>query len=214
VTPTPLIATIAFAIAYVVGALPIAWLLVRRERGIDLRQAGGTGAIDALRVAGPGTALAAGAIELLKGGAVGLTAFLISHDVGWFVASAIAGCVVGDAFPVGFRRGGRGLVPLISGLALSLPLAGLLCAIIAVPVAAFTRMRGRVYDLGVAVAVPLGLLLGTLDWRTLAPALVIVLALVARSRLRRGVRAHARAALPPRPGATIVDLPGATRQEP
>ena len=212
VTPTPLIAAIAFAIAYVVGALPIAWLLVRRRRGIDLRQYGGTGAIDALRVAGPGTALAAGTIELLKGGAVGLTAFLVSRDVGWFVASAIAGCVVGDAFPVGFRRGGRGLIPLISGLALSLPLAGLLCAIIAVPVAAFTRMRGAVYDVAVTVAVPLGLLLGTLDWRTLAPALVIVLALVVRSRLRR--EARARAALTGRPGATIVDLPSAAPQEP
>ncbi|MGO8686404.1 MAG: glycerol-3-phosphate acyltransferase [Candidatus Dormibacteria bacterium] len=211
-TPTPLIAAIAFAIAYVVGALPIAWLLVRRERGIDLRRHGGTGAIDALRVAGPGTALAAGTIELLKGAAVGLTAFLVSHDVGWFVASAIAGCVVGDAFPVGFRRGGRGLVPLISGLALSLPLAGLLCAVIAIPVAVLTRMRGSVYDLAVTVAVPLGLLLGTMDWRTLAPALVIVLALVGRSRLRR--EARARASLTARRGATIVDLPPATRQEP
>jgi glycerol-3-phosphate acyltransferase PlsY len=212
VTPTPLTATIAFVIAYVVGALPVAWLLVRHRKGIDLRDCGGTGAIDALRVAGPGTGLLAGSIELLKGGAVGLTAFLVSHHTGWFAAAAIAGCVVGDAFPVGFRRGGRGLVPLISGLALSLPTAGLLCAVIAVPVAAFTRMRGSVYDLAVAVAVPLGLLLGTFDWRSLAPAVVIVCALVVRSRLRR--EARARAALTHRAGATIVDQPPAPRQEP
>jgi glycerol-3-phosphate acyltransferase PlsY len=212
VTPTPLTAAIAFVIAYAVGALPVAWLLVRREKGIDLRLFGGTGAIDTLRAAGPSTALLAGLIELLKGGVVGLTAFLLSHHTDWFAASAIAGCVVGDAFPIGFRRGGRGLVPLISGLALSLPLAGLLCAVIAVPVAIFTRMRGSVYDLAVTIAVPLGLLLASFDWRTLPPAIVIVLALVVRSRLRRGARA--RAALTRGAGATILDLPPSPRQEP
>ncbi|MGD1053444.1 MAG: glycerol-3-phosphate acyltransferase [Candidatus Dormibacteria bacterium] len=212
VTPTPLSGAIAFVIAYAVGALPVAWLLVRREKGIDLRLLGGTGAIDTLRAAGPSTALLAALIEMLKGGVVGLTAFLLSHHSDWFAASAIAGCVVGDAFPVGFRRGGRGLVPLISGLALSLPLAGLLCAVIAVPVAITTRMRGSVYDLAVTVAVPLGLLLGSFDWRTLAPAAVIVLALVIRSRMRRVARA--RAGLTHRAGATILDLPSPPRQEP
>lgn len=210
--PTPLDAGLAFAAAYVVGALPIAWLLVRRERGIDLREHGGTGAIDALRVAGLGTALLAMAVELLKGGAVGLAASLVSGHSGWFTASAISGCVVGDAFPVGFRRGGRGLVPLISGLALSLPFAGLLCAVIALPLAALTRMSGRVYDLAVTVAVPLGLWLGTRDWQALAPAAVIALALVGRSELRRGARV--RAALTRSPHATIVDQPPPPRQEP
>jgi glycerol-3-phosphate acyltransferase PlsY len=203
---------VAFAIGYVVGALPVAWLLVRRERGIDLRQYGGTGAIDAFRVAGPSTALLAGLLELVKGGAVGLTAYLVSGHSGWFAASAIAGCVLGDAFPIGFRRGGRGLVALISGLALSLPTAGLLCAVIAIPVAIATRMRGAVYDLAVAIAVPLGLLLGTSDWRSLAPAAVIVVTLVTRSRLRR--EARSRAALTHRGGATIVDQPPPPPQEP
>ena len=212
VTPTPLSASIAFVVAYAVGALPVAWLLVRRAKGIDLRLSGGTGAIDTLRAAGPSTALLAGLIELLKGGVVGLTAFLLSHHTDWFAASAIAGCVVGDAFPIGFRRGGRGLMPLISGLALSLPVAGLLCALIAVPVAISTRMRGSVYDLAVTIAVPLGLLLGSFDWRTLPPAVVIVLALVIRSRTRRGARA--RAALTRPAGATIVDIPPSPTQEP
>ncbi len=210
-TPTPLTASVAFVVAYAVGALPVAWLLVRRRRGLDLRDFGGTGAIDALRVAGPGTAVLAGVVELLKGGAVGLTALLVSGHSGWFTAAAVAGCVVGDAFPVGFRRGGRGLVALISGLAFSLPTAGLLCAIIAVPVAVLTRMRGGVYDLAVAIAVPLGLGLGTLDWRSLPPSAVIVAALVLRSRLRRAARA--RVTLTERPGATIVDQPPSPRQE-
>ena len=75
-----------------------------------------------------------------------------------------------------------------------------------------TRMRGSVYDLAVTVAVPLGLLLGSFDWRTLPPAVVIVLALVVRSRMRRVARA--RAALTRGAGATILDLPPSPPQEP
>lgn len=210
---TPAAAAAAFAAGYAVGAVPVAWLLVRRERGIDLRErgAGGTGSLDALRVAGPSTACLALLVECLKGGAVGLGASLFS-GTGWFVASAIAGCVVGDAFPVGFRRGGRGLVPLVSGLLIALPFAGALCAVIAIPVALLTRMRGRVFDASVTVAVPLGLVLGTRDWRSLAPAAVIVAAMVARSQLRQ--QARTQAALMDHRGATIVDQPPVTHGEP
>ncbi|MGD0832892.1 MAG: glycerol-3-phosphate acyltransferase [Candidatus Dormibacteria bacterium] len=203
---TPAGAAVAFVAGYAVGALPIAWLLVRRQRGIDLRRegGGGTGALDALRVAGPSTACLAVVVECLKGGAVGLGAGLVG-GTSWFVASAIAGCVVGDAFPVGFRRGGRGLVPLVSGLIAALPFAGLLCGVIAVPVALLTRMRGGFFDISVTVAVPLGLWLGTHDWRSLAPAAVIVAAMVTRSRLRQ--QSRARTALMDHRGATIVDQP-------
>ena len=54
---------------------------------------------------------------------------------GWFIATAIAGCVAGDAFPVGFRRSGRGILPLVSGLAVALPTAGLVTGSEHIPVA-------------------------------------------------------------------------------
>ena len=155
----------AFAAGYVVGALPVAWLLARRRPGIR-------------------SAVLAVVLEVLKGAAVGLAARLYT-DSGWFIATAIAGCVAGDAFPVGFRRGGRGLVPLVSGLVVALPTAGLITAITAVPTALFTSMRGSIYDAVVLVAVPVGLLLGTREWQSLGPAAAIVLVLLARSHLRR-----------------------------
>ena len=155
----------AFAAGYVVGALPVAWLLARRRPGIR-------------------SAVLAVVLEVLKGAAVGLAARLYT-DSGWFIATAIAGCVAGDAFPVGFRRGGRGLVPLVSGLVVALPTAGVITAITAVPTALFTSMRGSVYDAVVLVAVPVGLLLGTHEWQSLGPAAAIVLVLLARSHLRR-----------------------------
>jgi glycerol-3-phosphate acyltransferase PlsY len=150
-----------------------------RQRGV-----GGTSALDAVSVGGIRTALLAALLEVLKGAAVGLAARLYSPS-GWFIATAIAGCVAGDAFPIGFRRGGRGILPLVSGLAVALPTAGLVTAITAIPAAVFTSMRGRIYDAVVTIAVPAGLLLGTREWQSLVPAAVIVAVLLARASLRR-----------------------------
>lgn len=193
---------IAFTVGYLVGALPVAWLLVRRRHGVDLREAGsgGTGSLDAFAAGGVRTAALAIVLEVIKGAAVGAAARLYTGS-GWFVATAIAGCVTGDAFPIGFRRGGRGLVPLVAGLVVALPTAGLITAITAIPTALFTSMRGSVYDAVVLVAVPVGLLLGTREWQSLAPAAVIVVVLLARAGIRRRQR---EAALMRRPAWRIV----------
>jgi len=167
--PTVIAAAVAFGIGYVVGAMPVARLMTRRHRP-DLRK---------LRVA-----LVAGVLEVLKGAVVGLGASLYTSR-GWFIAAAVAGCVAGDAFPPFFRRGGRGLLPLVSAFVVAMPTAGVITAIIALPTALLTSMRGRVYDTAVAVAVPSGLLISTRDVRSLAPAAIIVAVLVGRQRLRR-----------------------------
>ncbi len=185
-------AVVAFVAGYAVGCLPVAWILVRRRHGVDLRTRGpgGAGSTGALFVGGPRTAILAGLLECAKGAAVGLGARLYSPS-GWFIAVAVAGCVVGDAFPIGFRRAGRGLLPLVTALLVALPTAGLITAIAALPVALFTSARARLYDSVIAVAVPVGLLLGTGDWRSLIPAAVIVAALLSRQwirRRRRGAR--------------------------
>ena len=68
---------------------------------------GETGALDALVVGGLRAAALTVVLELIKGAVVGLGARVYDGDA-WFAATAIAGCVVGDAFPVGIRRGRRG----------------------------------------------------------------------------------------------------------
>lgn len=177
---------IAFLVGYVVGALPVAWLLVRRRHGVDLLREGPgtTRSRDVIAVGGVRTWMLVLTLEVLKGAAIGVAARLYT-DNGWFVATAIAGCVAGDAFPIGFRRGGRGLVPLVAGLIVALPTAGLITVITAVPTALFTSMRGSVYDAVVLIAVPVGLLLGTRQWQSLVPACIIVAVLLARSSIRR-----------------------------
>ena len=122
--------------------------------------------------------------------------------------------MAGDAFPVGFRRGGRGLVPLVAGLLIALPAAGLIAAITAVPTAVFTSMRGSVYDAVVLVAVPVGLLLGTREWQSLAPAAIIVLVLLARSRIRRRQRKAAVMRRPAWQMVVDVDEPAGRRPAP
>ncbi len=184
--PPLIAAAVAFVLGYAVGALPVAWLVVRRRQGIDMRSrgVGGTGALNTAAVGGLRAALLAGALEVVKGAIVGVLARLYSPQ-GWFIATAIAGCVAGDAFPLLFRRSGRGLLPLVSGLVVSLPAAGVITALAAIPAALFTSMRGRVYDAVVLIAVPVGLVLGTRQWQSLAPAAVIVAVLLARAELRR-----------------------------
>ena len=204
---------IAFVVGYAVGALPVAWLLVRRRHGVDLLRdgPGTTRSRDVIAVGGLRTWMLVLTLEILKGAAIGLAARLYTGS-GWFVATAIAGCVAGDAFPIGFRRGGRGLVPLVAGLVVALPTAGLITAITAVPTALFTSMRGSVYDAVVLIAVPVGLLLGTRQWQSLVPAVIIVAVLLARSGIRRRRK---QVALTRRPAwQMVVDIDADTRTQP
>lgn len=182
----------AFAGGYLVGSIPVAWLVVRRRQGVDLRRTGRgqTGALDALVVGGVRAAALTIVLELVKGSVVGLGAR--AYDgTDWFAATAIAGCVVGDAFPVGIRRGRRGVAPLVAGVIAALPSAWWAGLIIALPGIVLLGLRGRAFEQLVALCVPLGLLLGTRDVRTLAPAAVIVVALIARHRLRAAHRTGA-----------------------
>lgn len=203
---------IAFVVGYAVGALPVAWLLVRRRHGVDLLRdgPGTTNSRDVIAVGGVRTWALVLTLEVLKGAAIGLAARLYT-DTGWFIATAIAGCVTGDAFPIGFRRGGRGLVPLVAGLIVALPFAGLITAITAVPTALFTSMRGSVYDAVVLVSVPVGLLLGTREWQSLIPAFIIVAVLLARSGIRRRRK---QAALMRRPAwQMVIDVDNPNRTQ-
>jgi glycerol-3-phosphate acyltransferase PlsY len=67
--PTLLAGALAFLLGYAVGALPVAWLLVRQRHKLDMRYhgLGGTGSLDAFAVGGIRTAMLALVLEALKG---------------------------------------------------------------------------------------------------------------------------------------------------
>lgn len=198
---------------YVVGAVPIAWILVRRAQ----RRRGGVeridpsspfasppgraparahvdrdrpGTLDVLAAGGLRVAMITVGLELLKGAVVGLGARAY-NDSAWFTATAIAGCVVGDVFPIGLRRGRRGVVPLVSGVWAALPGTWGAGIVIAIPAILILALSGVAFEGVVAITVPLAFLLGTRDVGTLAPAAIIVIAIVGRSRMRRRARQDA-----------------------
>ena len=170
---------------YAVGCIPVAWLVVRRQRGVDLRRTGRGQAdtLEALVIGGARAAALTVVLELVKGAVVGLGATAYDGSP-WFAATAIAGCVVGDAFPAGIRRGRRGIVPLVAGVVAALPSAWWAGVGVALPAVVLFGMRGRAFQQLVVLCVPLGLLIGTRDPRVLGPAAIIVVALLARHRLR------------------------------
>lgn len=121
---------LAITVAYLLGSVPVGYLLVRLRTGRDLRQSGSgsTGASNAARLLGrPGFA-AVFVLDLLKGSAAVLLASSFA-DARWAAAGAGIAAVAGHLWPIwlGFR-GGKGLAtgfgaclafsPIIAALAL------------------------------------------------------------------------------------------------
>lgn len=99
--------------AFLIGSVPTAWLLLRRQSGRDIRRegSGNVGALNAFEVSGSrGLGLAVLLIDLLKGLAAMLAVRALAGDA-WIPASVALICVVaGHNYSpwIGFA-GGRGL---------------------------------------------------------------------------------------------------------
>lgn len=111
------------ALGYLVGSVPFAYLVVRRESGTDIRTAGSgnVGTLNSYVVTrSKRVALEVLLLDVCKGGAsVLLTWLLVRGD---FPHGAVAGCaaVLGHSYPVWLAfRGGRGLAPAV-GVCLAL----------------------------------------------------------------------------------------------
>jgi glycerol-3-phosphate acyltransferase PlsY len=125
----------AILIGYVIGSLPIGYLVAQRAGGVDLRRvgSGNVGATNVYRTAGPAIAIAVMAADLAKGAlAVMLAA---SHPVEAGVAA-----VAGHIYPVWLRfRGGKGVATASGVFAILAPIPTLLAAAAFVLVVARTR---------------------------------------------------------------------------
>ncbi|MCB0997377.1 MAG: glycerol-3-phosphate acyltransferase [Acidimicrobiales bacterium] len=96
-------------VAYLVGSLPIAYLIARHAGGIDIRAEGegNVGARNVFHVVGSRWGLAAFAGDFLKGSTV---AMLFRHSPLWQLAIAAVAVLIGHAFPVWLDFvGGKGL---------------------------------------------------------------------------------------------------------
>lgn len=143
--------------SYLIGSIPVGYLVGRALRGIDIREggSGSSGATNALRQLGKGPFIAILFLDVLKGYVPVLAVwyFFGAHDLQ--VASGIA-VVVGHDFPIfiGFR-GGRGVATSFGVCAaLALPLALGLMAF-----ALFLLFAWRYMSVMAIVTVPLGALI-------------------------------------------------------
>jgi glycerol-3-phosphate acyltransferase PlsY len=168
---------IALVAGYLLGSLPVGFLVVRLSRGLDVRQVGSgrTGGTNVLRAAGWGAAVATGLGDALKGAAaVGLARALGTPPL----AQALAGfaAALGHNHSCFLRfRGGAGTATSVGGAAALWPLGGLL----AIPVllaAAFLTRYASVGSISVALFLPLafavGAARGAVPWAYEAHALL------------------------------------------
>lgn len=113
-------------VSYLIGAIPIGYLLVRRIKGVDIRDHGSgvIGATNVLRVLGTRWFVLTMFLDAVKGYVPTMAAWYLFHSHDMQVAAGIA-AVLGHTFPVyiGFR-GGRGVATAFGVYAaLAMPLA-------------------------------------------------------------------------------------------
>src|SRR6516165_4107535 len=107
-----MIGLLATATAYLLGSIPFGYLIVRWQRGIDVRETGSRsiGATNVMRNLGISGFIATFVLDCGKGSAaVMLASRLTGNDPRWVAAAAVA-AVAGHVFPLwlGFR-GGKGV---------------------------------------------------------------------------------------------------------
>ena len=153
----------AILIGYLIGSLPIGYLLTQSTRGIDLRRAGSgnVGAANVYRTSGLGIAIGVMLADAGKGAAAVLLAGGSAAHAGSMtsVAAGVA-AVVGHVYPVwlGFR-GGKGAATASGVFSVLSPLP----TAIAAAAFALTVYRSRFVSLGSIVAT---LVLPVAEWLT------------------------------------------------
>jgi glycerol-3-phosphate acyltransferase PlsY len=119
-------------VAYLLGSLPTALLLVRLMTGEDVRQkgSGNIGATNALRAAGWKAGVAVTLIDIAKGA---LSVFLMQRynpESGW-VAAAMLAVVIGHCYPVWLKfRGGKGVAAGFGAFVVIAPLSALAALVV------------------------------------------------------------------------------------
>jgi glycerol-3-phosphate acyltransferase PlsY len=128
-------------VAYLLGSISFAVLIVRAVTGKDIRAegSGNAGATNVLRGHGKKLALLVALLDVAKGAAAVLLMRLVTADPMWAAAAGLA-AVLGHVFPIlyGFR-GGKGVATAVGAFLVLAPLAVLCCLGVFVLVVALTR---------------------------------------------------------------------------
>jgi glycerol-3-phosphate acyltransferase PlsY len=164
------------AIAYLLGAIPFGYLLVKWKTGSDVRSAGSgnIGATNVMRTTGRAAGILTLLLDIAKGfAAVWIAGRLTSQDTFWMSAAALA-VMAGHAYPVflGFK-GGKAVASFVGAFLCLAPWALLAETIIFIAVVGGTRYISMASIVG-AATFPLAVLL--VGHSTLPPIAAAVIA--------------------------------------
>ena len=128
--------------AYILGAIPFGFLLVKWKTGSDVRQSGSgnIGATNVLRTSGRAAGIATLVLDIAKGyAAVWLAGWLTGESPLWMSAAALA-VMAGHAFPVflGFH-GGKAVASFVGAFLCLTPLPLAAVAVVFFVMVAATR---------------------------------------------------------------------------
>lgn len=133
---------LVLAAAYLLGAIPFGYLLVRWKTGVDVRASGSgnIGATNVLRTTGKSAAFATLLLDIAKGyAAVWLAGQWTGHDPFWMSAAALA-VMAGHAYPVFLKfKGGKAVASFVGAFLCLTPLALAVEVVVFVAMVAWTR---------------------------------------------------------------------------
>lgn len=169
-----MMALLAVATAYLLGAIPFGYLLVRWKTGGDVRASGSgnIGATNVLRTTGKAAGFATLLLDIAKGySAVLLAAWWTGRDPLWVSIAALA-VMAGHAYPVFLRfKGGKAVASFVGAFLCIAPLALAAEVVVFVAVVAWTRHISMGSIIG-AATFPLAV------WIILQPSVYFVAAAV------------------------------------
>src|SRR5215471_2260370 len=189
-----MIQLLVLPIAYLLGAIPFGYLLVRWKTGADVRSAGSgnIGATNVLRTTGRGAGIATLLLDIAKGyAAVWIAGRLTGESAFWMSAAALA-VMAGHAFPIflGFQ-GGKAVASFVGAFLYLTPLPMLAVLVIFAAVVAWSRQIS-LGSIVAAITFPLAVWLILLPpFSILAASLIAAVFIVYRhkaniQRLREG----------------------------
>jgi acyl phosphate:glycerol-3-phosphate acyltransferase len=128
-------------VAYLLGSISFAVLVVRAKTGRDIRSegSGNAGATNVLRSYGKKLALLVAFADVAKGAVAVFLMRLVTADPRWAAAAGFA-AILGHVFPLfyGFR-GGKGVATAVGAFLALSPLALLVCLAVFLAIVAATR---------------------------------------------------------------------------
>jgi glycerol-3-phosphate acyltransferase PlsY len=137
-----MIALLVLAVAYLLGAIPFGYLLVKWKTGGDVRSSGSgnIGATNVLRTTGKATGLATLLLDIAKGyAAVLLAARWTDYNHFWVAAAALT-VMAGHAYPVFLKfKGGKAVASFVGAFLCMAPAAMAAEIFVFVAVVAWTR---------------------------------------------------------------------------